>query len=72
MTKQELARQRNWDKRRILGCITHLTMLQYRSKESLTIEERDLLNKAQLQIDILLLKWDQNSRKLGLKPKNKS
>jgi hypothetical protein len=72
MTKQELARKRNWSKYRIEGILNPLKTLQYQDKESLTLQERDFLNKAQLQIDLLLLEWDKNSKELGLKPKIKS
>lgn len=73
MTKQELARKRNWNKRHIAGLLANLQRLQYSSGEcTLTLEERDFLNKAQLQIDLLMIKWDRNSKVLGLKPRNKS
>lgn len=60
MNKQQLARQRNWQKFKLTG----ITL----NKHVFTEEEQEELIKIKTSILKLLNNWDDNSEKLGLTP----
>lgn len=59
MTKQELARGRNWQKARLTG--------QVLNNSYFTPDEKDIIKQINNLKQKLLSTWDDNSKKLGLK-----
>ena len=65
MTKQQLARRRNWSKARLLG-MRHYDWNVFSEREKFLLE--GILNT----IDEIMEGWDEESKKLGLTPRNKN
>ena len=65
MNKQELARNRNWFKLRLLGFAGF-------NIRSLTNYELEELNKARVHIDNIVLNFDKSNELLGIKKSNKT
>lgn len=60
MTKQQLARDRNWIKARFVGTVAGI------NREALQPGELELLNKIIELRDRLIMNWDSNSAAMGL------